>query len=181
MSSIVPKQKTPRERILSLKDESAVEVALNIKAQGFWYPRGAQKPPLGDWRIWLLLAGRGFGKTRTGAEFVRGEIEAGRAHRVALVASTALDARNVMVEGESGILNIGPRSQRPIYEPSLHRLTWDNRAVATIFSADEPDRLRGPQHDLAWCDELAAWRYPAAWDMLKALPHGALLFPTFPL
>jgi len=116
--------------------------------------------------VWLLLAGRGFGKTRAGAEFVRAQVEAGLAQRIALVAATALDARNVMVEGESGILNIGLTSQRPIYEPSKHRLTWPNGAVATTYSADEPDRLRGPQHDLAWCDELAAWRYPAAWDML---------------
>src|SRR5439155_12804044 len=132
----------------------------------FWDPRPAQKPPRGDWRVWLLLAGRGFGKTRSGAEFVRAEVELGRARRIALVAPTALDARSVMVEGESGLLNIGPPSQRPVYEPSLHRLTWRDGQIATLYSADEPDRLRGPQHDLAWCDELAAWRYPAAWDML---------------
>lgn len=117
----------------------------------------------------LYLAGRAMiptHNTRTGAEFVRAQVEAGLARRVALVAPTALDARNVMVEGESGILNIGPASQRPDYEPSLHRLIWPNGAIATTYSADEPDRLRGPQHDLAWCDELAAWRYPAAWDML---------------
>jgi phage terminase large subunit-like protein len=134
-----------------------------------WYlsqARPEQKPPPGDWRVWLLLAGRGFGKTRTGAEFVRACAEFGLARRIALVAPTALDVRNVMVEGESGILAIGPPKERPDYEPSLHRLTWPNGAVATLFSADEPNRLRGPQHDLAWCDELAAWRYPAAWDML---------------
>ena len=125
-----------------------------------------QIPPPGQWRIWLLLAGRGFGKTRTGAEFVRARVAAGSARRVALVAPTAADARNVMVEGESGILSIGRPDQRPVYEPSLHRLTWPNGAVAMTFSADEPNRLRGPQHDLAWCDELAVWRYPAAWDML---------------
>jgi phage terminase large subunit-like protein len=116
--------------------------------------------------VWLLLAGRGFGKTRTGAEFVRAMVAAGQARRIALVAPTALDARAIMVEGESGLLSVGPPSQRPDYEPSLHRLTWKNGAVATLFSADEPNRLRGPQHDLAWCDELAAWRYPQAWDML---------------
>jgi phage terminase large subunit-like protein len=116
--------------------------------------------------VWLLLAGRGFGKTRAGAEFVRATVTAGLARHVALVAPTALDARAVMVEGESGLLSIGPPGERPDYEPSLHRLTWPNGAVATVFSADEPNRLRGPQHDLAWCDELAAWRYPAAWDML---------------
>jgi len=121
-----------------------------------------QIPPPGDWRVWLLLAGRGFGKTRAGAEFVRAQVKAGRARRIALVAPTALDARNVMVEGESGLLAVGLSDERPDYEPSLHRLTWPNGAVATLFSADEPNRLRGPQHDLAWCDELAAWRYPSA-------------------
>jgi phage terminase large subunit-like protein len=138
-----------------------------VKEKYAWKPLDAQKPPPGDWRVWLLLAGRGFGKTRTGAEFVRAQVEAGRARRIALVAPTALDARSVMVEGESGLLSIGPSQERPAYEPSLHRLTWKRYgAVATLFSADEPNRLRGPQHDLAWCDELAAWRYPQAWDML---------------
>src|SRR5262249_44317541 len=75
-------------------------------------------------------------------------------------------AREVMVEGESGLLAIATDDERPLYEPSRHRLTWRNGAVATLFSADEPERLRGPQHDFAWCDELAAWRYPQAWDML---------------
>src|SRR6185437_9846707 len=98
---------------------------------------------------------------------VRAQIVAKRARRIALVAPTALDARSIMVEGESGLLSIGPPQERPEYEPSLHRLTWKKYgAVATLFSADEPNRLRGPQHDLAWCDELAAWRYPVAWDML---------------
>ncbi len=123
-------------------------------------------PPDGDWRVWLLLAGRGFGKTRSGAEFVRWQVLTGAARRIAVVAPTAVDVRAVMVEGESGILAVCPPESRPHYEPSLHRLTWPNGAVATTFSADEPNRLRGPQHDFAWCDELAAWRYPAAWDML---------------
>ena len=79
---------------------------------------------------------------------------------------TAADARNVMVEGASGILAISPGPERPLYEPSKRRLTWPNGAIATTYSADEPERLRGPQHDAAWCDELAAWRYPEAWDML---------------
>ena len=113
-----------------------------------------------------MLAGRGFGKTRTGAEYVRAMAQSGQARHIALVGPTALDARAVMVEGESGLLSVGPPHERPEYEPSLHRLTWNNGAVATVFSADEPNRLRGPQHDLAWCDELAAWRYPQAWDML---------------
>lgn len=82
------------------------------------------------------------------------------------MAPTSADARDVLVEGESGILAVSPSWDRPEYEPSKRRLTWKNGAIATLFSADEPDRLRGPQHDAAWCDELAAWRYPEAWDML---------------
>ena len=131
----------------------------------FW-ARPSQLPPEGDWRVWLLLAGRGFGKTRTGAELVRARVTAGTARRVALVAPTAADARDVMVEGESGILAISPPSNRPRYEPSKRRVSWPNGAIATLYSADEPERLRGPQHDTAWCDELASWRYPEAWDML---------------
>src|SRR5215470_4914009 len=111
------------------------------------------------------MAGRGFGKTRSGAEWVRAEVKAGR-RRIALVGPTAADARNVMVEGASGILAISPNLERPLYEPSKRRLTWPNGAVAITYSADEPERLRGPQHDAAWCDELASWRYPEAWDML---------------
>jgi phage terminase large subunit-like protein len=127
--------------------------------------RPEQLPPAGSWRVWLLMAGRGFGKTRCGAEWVRAEVKAGR-RRIALVGPTAADARHVMVEGETGILAISPDSERPLYEPSKRRLTWPNGAVATTYSADEPERLRGPQHDAAWCDEIAAWRYPEAWDML---------------
>ncbi len=130
------------------------------------WARASQLPPAGAWRIWLLLAGRGFGKTRSGAEWVREQAESGAAQRIALVAPTARDARLVMVEGESGFLAIAPDAMRPVFEPSKRLLTWPNGAIATLFSADEPDRLRGPQFDAAWCDELAAWRYPAAWDML---------------
>lgn len=131
----------------------------------FW-ARPNQLPPEGDWRVWLLLAGRGFGKTRTGAELMRARVMARTARRMAFVAPTAGDARNVMVEGESGVLAISPPWDRPRYEPSKRRVTWANGAIATLYSADEPERLRGPQHDTAWCDELASWRYPEAWDML---------------
>lgn len=131
----------------------------------FW-GRPAQLPPQGNWRVWLLLAGRGFGKTRTGAELIRARAGTRVAGRFALVAPTAGDARDIMVEGESGILAISPPWERPRYEPSKRRLTWPNGAIGTLFSADEPERLRGPQHDAAWCDELASWRHPEAWDML---------------
>lgn len=124
----------------------------------FW-ARPNQLAPEGDWFIWLVLAGRGFGKTRLGAEWVRQEISAGRASRIAIVADTAADARDVLVEGASGLLGIYPPDERPSYEPSKRRLTWPNGAVATLYSAEDPDQLRGPQHDLALCDELAKWRY----------------------
>jgi predicted phage terminase large subunit-like protein len=127
--------------------------------------RPNQLAPAGNWSVWLMMGGRGFGKTRSGAEFVLEQVSAGY-RRIALVAATAADIRDVMVEGESGILACSPEWNRPIYEPSKRRLTWPNGALATTFSADEPERLRGPQHDLAWCDELGAWRYPEAWDML---------------
>jgi phage terminase large subunit-like protein len=150
------------ELVCSLTPEQAVSMLHDWR---FW-ARPNQLPPAGDWRVWLLLAGRGFGKTRTGAELVRAHAMSGAARRIAFVAPTAADARDVMVEGESGILRISPPRERPRYEPSKRRLTWPNGAIATLFSADEPERLRGPQHDFAWCDELAAWRYPEAWDML---------------
>jgi phage terminase large subunit-like protein len=128
--------------------------------------RPSQMAPPGDrWSIWLLLAGRGFGKTRAGIGWVRSQYLAG-CGRIALVAPTAADARDVLVEGPSGILATAPRHDRPSYEPSKRRLTWRNGTVAVTYSADEPERLRGPEHDAAYCDELAAWRDPAAWDML---------------
>ena len=121
----------------------------------FW-ARPSQLTPPGDWRIWLIKTGRGWGKTRTAAEWIRAQVDADNRGRLALVAPTAADARDVMVEGESGVLNISPPWNRPKYEPSKRRLTWDNGAIATTYSADEPDRLRGPQHDGAWADEIAA-------------------------
>jgi phage terminase large subunit-like protein len=130
------------------------------------WQRPKQATPPGDWTVWLILAGRGFGKTRTGSEWVREQVNSGRFRRVALVGPTAADVRDTMIEGDSGLLSVFPPSERPTYEPSKRRITFYNGAVATSYSADEPDRLRGPNHDLAWCDELAAWRYPDAWDML---------------
>lgn len=132
----------------------------------WFHARADQLPPAGDWRTWLILAGRGWGKTRTGAEWVRAEVESGRRGRLALIGATAADVRDVMIEGESGIMATARPSFRPVYEPSKRRVTWPNGAIATAYSADEPDRLRGPQHDGAWPDELAAWRYPEALDML---------------
>ena len=158
---------------LALRDDpTALVEALTIeqrKAMLYnWtvWQRPKQATPDGNWFVWMILAGRGFGKTRTGSEFVREQVEAGRAHHVALVGPTAADVRDTMVEGDSGLLAVFPPDRRPRYEPSKRRVTFHTGAIATTYSADEPDRLRGPNHDLAWCDELAAWRYPAAWDML---------------
>lgn len=122
--------------------------------------RPEQQIPEGDWNIWLFLAGRGAGKTRTAAEWVREEAKyttTGQ-RRFALVARTAADVRDVIVEGESGIMNVSPPSEKPLYEPSKRRLTWPNGNTATCFTADEPDSLRGPQFTHAWGDEIAAWR-----------------------
>jgi phage terminase large subunit-like protein len=139
--------------------------ALLYDWHGLW-ARPSQLAPPGNWRVWLVMAGRGFGKTRTDAEWVRAEVEAGRRGRIALVGATAADVRDVMIEGESGLLAIEPPWNRPNYEPSKRRLTWSNGAIATAYSADEPDRLRGPQHDGAWADEIAAWTRPDTWDNL---------------
>lgn len=130
------------------------------------WARPEQIAPSGNWRVWLILAGRGFGKSRSGAEWVREQVESGKCKRLALVARTAADVRDVIVEGESGIMAISPPWFKPVYEPSKRRLTWPNGAIATTYSADEPNSLRGPQHDGAWGDEIAAWNDPDAWDQL---------------
>lgn len=156
----------PEDRQRALAGFSAAELDRLLYDWRFW-ARPSQIAPDGDWLTWLILAGRGFGKTRTGAEWVREQVAAG-CSRVALVAPTAADARDTLVEGESGILAISPPWDRPIYEPSKRRVTWKSGAIATLFSAEEPERLRGPQHDAAWCDELAAWKAPQeTWDMLQ--------------
>lgn len=131
------------------------------------HARREQRPPTDDdWDVWLLLAGRGFGKSRTGAEWAWRMAE--ELPRGALVGPTAADTRDILVEGESGILASAPATFRPVYEPSKRKLTYPNGATQMCYSADEPDRLRGPQHHYAWCDELASWRrLQYAWDMMQ--------------
>lgn len=132
--------------------------------QGF-NARPNQRFPEGDWSEWWILSGRGYGKTRIGAEWVRSiatgstPLAKGKAARIAIVAETAADARDVLVEGESGILKTHPDDFRPTYEPSKRRLTWPNGATAFLYNGTEPDQLRGPNNDAAWTDELAKWRY----------------------
>jgi phage terminase large subunit-like protein len=133
-----------------------------------------QLPPEGAWRTWVIMGGRGAGKTRAGAEWVRAEVEGGlpsapgRSARVALVGETMAQAREVMVFGESGILACSPPDRRPEWEAGRQRLVWPNGAVAQVFSAHDPESLRGPQFDAAWVDELAKWpRAEEAWTQLQ--------------
>ncbi|MFD1694853.1 DNA-packaging protein [Roseibium aestuarii] len=133
-----------------------------------------QLSPAGDWRIWLMMGGRGAGKTRAGAEWVRSQVAAARraspaqALRVALVGETFSDVREVMVEGVSGLLAIHPSQDRPVWVASRRRLEWPCGAVAQAFSSEDPEALRGPQFHLAWCDELAKWKNAEeTFDMLQ--------------
>ncbi len=148
-----------------------------------WYldARRDQKVPAGDWLVWLILGGRGAGKTRAGAEWVKGmalglppfaEKPVGR---IALVGETLADVREVMVEGVSGLMALHHPAERPAWQPSRRRLEWRNGSVAQAYSSEDPESLRGPQFGAAWSDELAKWRHPdATWDMLQfALRLGA--------
>ena len=164
----------PQQKIEKVLSELSNEECRELLHDWRFLARDTQIAPHGDWSNWLVLAGRGFGKTRTGGEWARQQVKAGFG-RIALIAPTSGDARDVMVEGESGILSVcwaGDRADngdilgRPMYEPSKRRLTWENGAKATLYSAEEPERLRGPQHDAGWLDELAAWKYmQEAYDM----------------
>jgi phage terminase large subunit-like protein len=138
-----------------------------------------QYPPLvandgGDWTTWLLLGGRGAGKTRAGAEWVRALVHGHRPYTdaphasIALVGETEHDVREVMIDGPAGLLHNGPRGQRPVWIATRRRLEWRNGAVGYAFSAEDPEQLRGPQFEAAWCDELAKWRYAdQTFDMLQ--------------
>jgi len=131
----------------------------------------SQLPPLGDWRIWMIMAGRGFGKTRAGTEWVREIAERNPDARIALLSSSLSEARSVMVEGDSGLIACCPADRRPVFEASLRRLRFPNGALAHLYSAAEPESLRGPQHSHAWCDEIGKWpasadRATRAWDNL---------------
>jgi len=139
----------------------------------YWelWARPEQLAPRGDWHCWLICAGRGFGKTRAGSEWVRRIARDDPEARIALVGASLAETRAIMVEGESGLLAISPPYARPSFEPSLRRLSWPNGAQAFLYSAAEPEGMRGPQHSHGWCDEVAKWeasggRAMAAWDNL---------------
>jgi phage terminase large subunit-like protein len=130
------------------------------------WARDTQLPPQGNWRIWLIMAGRGWGKTISITQWAIAQAKAMPKSRGALVAPTEADAREVLVEGESGILTVSSPTFMPIFEPSRRLLSFPNGSTARLFSADEPNRLRGPQHHWAIADEIAIWQYPEAFDML---------------
>jgi phage terminase large subunit-like protein len=163
----------------ALAEMSARELWTRLASDFIALAHAHQEPPAlaqngRDWTTWLMLGGRGSGKTRLGAEWVRALAHGAapyadrRSCFIALVGETAHDVREVMIEGASGILRTSPRGERPVWQPSRRRLEWASGAVAQAFSADEPDSLRGPQFDAAWCDELAKWRLAeTAFDTLQ--------------
>ena len=154
-----------RRQIAKMLPEDALRLDAMFET---WAARGQLEPSHEGWRTWLMMAGRGFGKTRAGAEWIHGLAMSGK-RRIALVAATIDEARAIMVEGKSGLLAVARRRGVKVrWEPSLGRLHWPSGAVATLYSGDNADGLRGPEHDFAWCDELAKWRQAdAAWDNLQ--------------
>jgi phage terminase large subunit-like protein len=167
----------PREVRRRVLDSLSEEERAVFEADWPSWAHEGQRPAPGDWRAWVLMAGRGFGKTRAGAQWV---LEAARDPlpwlgvtgpvSIALVAATAEEARAVMVEGRSGLLSVAPRHEREkmVWQPTRRRLVLANGSEAFVYSAADPEKLRGPEHHLAWCDELAKWRKAgAAWDNLR--------------
>lgn len=144
----------PKEKLLDLK------YSWEIRA------RPEQRTPKGDWTFWFVMAGRGWGKTRCFSEWIIEQVRQGY-KKIGLIGPTASSNRDIIVEGDSGILTISRPQDRPLYEPSKRKLTWKNGATAHLFSAEEPDRLRGPQFEKMGCEEIATWKYPETWDMAK--------------
>ncbi len=164
----------PREVTDQLLSDLSVDALLALPYLWEIWALPHQIAPEGDWKTWVVMGGRGAGKTRAGAEWVRARVEGprprdpGRCRRVALVGETIDQAREVMVFGDSGLLATSPDDRRPVWEATRRRLVWPNGAVAQVFSAHDPDSLRGPQFDAAWVDELAKWnKAEEAWDMLQ--------------
>jgi phage terminase large subunit-like protein len=148
---------------------AALSQPMMIEIVGRWYKFAHPGQHWRDepWRVWLIRAGRGFGKTRAGAEWVNHVARDIPGARIALVGATADEARRVMVEGPSGILATARLDARPAWTATKSEVRWPGGAVATVYSADAPEGLRGPEHHAAWCDELAKWRRgDAAWDNL---------------
>ena len=164
IAALSPKEKAEIDKLL------ATELAQIAADKWDWskIARPPQLPPAGDWLTWLVLAGRGFGKTRCGAEWIRAEVTAGRATRIALIAETQKDLEEVMVFGQSGLASVFPPHQKPKITKKPIRIEFHTGAIANGYNATEPDQLRGPQFDCAWGDEMAKWRYAReTWDQLQ--------------
>jgi len=160
----------PREvlrRLEAMGHPRLSEIRDYVESMWEWWARSDQLAPQGHWTRWLILAGRGWGKTRTGVEWVKAKALSNPGCRIALVGRTAADVYGVMLDGDSGLLRRAAPGQRPEHNPSKRRVTWPNGSVAETFSAEEPNQLRGPQFHFAWCDELAAWFDHDAWDQLQ--------------
>jgi len=179
----------PPERIdiaLELAQGLSQEQLALLRHDWLLWAHAAQMPPEGDWTTWLLIGGRGSGKTRAGAEWVRSlATGASPVSRIALVGETMAQARAVMVEGESGIMRVHPDDERPRFDVGRAQLFWDNGATAYLLPANDPERFRGPQFAAAWCDELAKWpKAETTWDMLqfglRLGPHPRQLVTTTP-
>lgn len=187
--------KSQAQLVAELPEEERQEILEGIEPEqllydwGFWSRPEQQEPADDWWSVWAIVAGRGHGKTRSGAEWVREKAKVPNT-RIALVARTSSDARQVMVEGESGIVSVCPPSEEPEYKPSVRELHWPNGSIATTFTSVEPDQLRGPQFNYAWCDEMGAWGHVpgvdglTAWDNVQIATrlgdHPKLLATTTP-
>jgi phage terminase large subunit-like protein len=177
-------QANRQETINQIVSDVSENDALALLYDWSLWGRSNQVPPDGDWSIWLLNGGRGAGKTRAGAEFIRNRQESGLYGYFTIVGETSADARDIMIEGESGLLAVSPPWNRPRYRKTLRRLDWPNGAVGLVFSADDPEQLRGPQSEVAWADEVGKWRYQDAIDNLlfglRLGPHPHACFTTTP-
>lgn len=156
--------------IPGLGNVTSAQIDAILEARKYEWERHArpkQLPPPGSWTLWVSMAGRGSGKTRTGAEYIRSLARKGKHGRIAIIGPTAADVRDVMIEGESGIIACSAPDFMPLYEPSKRQITWPNGVIGKLYSGEEPDRLRGPQHHAGWLDEIAAWEYPEAFTQFK--------------
>lgn len=158
----------------SITEQLTDDEAVNASLDWFLQARREQIAPVWDWYIWVIMAGRGFGKNYAGSQWFINEHIAGRATSSAIVAATSEDLRRYCLKGKSGILTLAPAWFYPDYQPSKTMLTWPNGVETLLYTSEKPERLRGPNLDKVWCDELAAWRYlEDTWDMLKlALRDG---------
>lgn len=157
----------PESQQAEIMDSFRDDELFNLTEDWFFTARREQFPPGGGWFIWLILAGRGFGKNWIGSNWIINEHRFGGATNSAVVARTASDLRRTCIEGSSGIMTIAPKDFYPEYKPSLSKLVWPNGTETQLYTADKPEKLRGPNHDRAWCDELSYWRYmEEAWDNL---------------